>query len=144
MAVGFGIALMIGSQALCNYTLLSWGPAFFERVHGWPRNEIGLTLGIITLTSGCLGLIIGGRLADRWQRQEVTDGTLRVGLISLIGVGILLPTAMLHARSALDRRDARDRCRVHRLADRLVIRGSPVHLPESDARRGVGHCAVYC
>ncbi len=33
----FGIALMIGSQALCNYTLLSWGPSYFERVHGWPR-----------------------------------------------------------------------------------------------------------
>jgi MFS family permease len=91
----FGIALMIGCQALCNYTLLSWGPAFFERVHGWPRNQIGLTLGLITLTAGCLGLITGGRLADRWQREEVTDGTLRVGLISLIGVGILLPTAML-------------------------------------------------
>jgi MFS family permease len=91
----FGIALMIGCQALCNYTLLGWGPAFFERVHGWPRSQIGLTLGVITLTSGCLGLICGGRLADRWQRQNVTDGTLRVGLISLIGVGILLPTAML-------------------------------------------------
>jgi MFS family permease len=91
----FGIALMIGSQALCNYTLLSWGPAFFERVHGWPRNKIGLTLGLITLGSGCLGLITGGRLADYWQRRGVGDGTLRVGLISLVGVGIGLSAAMI-------------------------------------------------
>jgi len=96
----FGIALMIGSQALCNYTLLSWGPAFFERVHHWPRNKIGLTLGLITLGSGCIGLITGGRLADYWQRRGVGDGTLRVGLISLIGVGIFLPTAMIQSQAS--------------------------------------------
>jgi MFS family permease len=91
----FGIALTIGSMALCNYTLLSWGPAFFERVHGWPRSQIGLTLGLIALGSGCSGLICGGRLADYWQRRGVSDGTLRVALISLIGTGITLPIAML-------------------------------------------------
>jgi MFS family permease len=90
-----GIALMIGCQALCNYTLLGWGPAFFERVHGWPRNQIGLTLGLITLVCGCIGLIIGGSLADRWHKNNITDGTLRVGLISLIGVGLTLPLAMM-------------------------------------------------
>jgi MFS family permease len=89
-----GIALMIGSQALCNYTLLSWGPSFFGRVHHWPRDRIGFTLGLIVLGSGCIGLISGGRLADYWQRRGVSDGTLRVGLISLIGVGITLPIAM--------------------------------------------------
>jgi MFS family permease len=91
----FGIALMIGCQALCNYTLLNWGPAFFSRVHGWSGSQVGLTLGLITICSGCLGLICGGRLADYWHRNGVTDGTLRVGLISLIGVGICLPTAMM-------------------------------------------------
>ena len=89
-----GIALMIGSQALCNYTLLSWGPSYFGRVHQWPRDRIGFTLGLIVLGSGCIGLISGGRLADYWQRRGVSDGTLRVGLISLIGVGITLPIAM--------------------------------------------------
>ena len=89
-----GIALMIGSQALCNYTLLSWGPSYFGRVHQWPRDRIGFTLGLIVLGSGCVGLISGGRLADYWQRRGVSDGTLRVGLISLIGVGITLPIAM--------------------------------------------------
>jgi MFS family permease len=91
----FGIAFMIACQALCNYTFLSWGPAFFERVHKWPKDRIGLVLGLIVIGSGCIGLITGGRLADYWQRRNVADATLRVGLISLIGVGILLPTAMM-------------------------------------------------
>jgi MFS family permease len=90
-----GLALMIGCQALSNYALLGWGPAFFERVHGWPRNETGLVLGLITLGSGCTGLYIGGRIADGWQRRGTTDATLRMGLISLIGVGLTVPLAML-------------------------------------------------
>jgi MFS family permease len=91
----FGISFMIASQALCNYTFLSWGPSFFERVHQWPRDRIGLVLGSIVMGAGCIGLITGGRLADYWQKRNVPDATLRVGLISLIGVGCLLPTAMM-------------------------------------------------
>jgi MFS family permease len=90
-----GLAVMIGCQALSNYALLGWGPTFFERVHGWPRSQTGLVLGTITLASGCLGLYLGGRLADTWQRKGITDATLRVGIVSLIGVGLALPTAML-------------------------------------------------
>lgn len=90
-----GIAFMIGCQAMSNYALLAWGPAFFERVHDWPRDRTGVVLGLITLGAGCTGLIVGGRLADYWQRTGVTDGTLRVGLIGLVGVGLTLPAAML-------------------------------------------------
>lgn len=90
-----GLALMIGSQALSNYALLGWGPTFFERVHGWTRSETGLVLGVITLVSGCTGLYLGGRIADAWQRRGIADATLRVGRISLVGVGTALPIAML-------------------------------------------------
>ncbi len=91
----FGLAFIIASQALSNYTLLSWGPSFFGRVHHWPRDRTGLVLGLIVIGSGCAGLISGGRLADYWQRRNVVDGTLRVGLINFVGVGLLLPTAMV-------------------------------------------------
>jgi MFS family permease len=90
-----GMAVVIGSQALSNYALLSWGPAFFERLHHWPRSDIGLTLGSLAIVSGCIGLYTGGRLADSWQRAGRTDATLRVGLISLIGVGTMLPLAFV-------------------------------------------------
>jgi len=81
----FGLAFIIASQALCNYTLLSWGPSFFGRVHHWPRDRIGLVLGLITLGSGCIGLISGGRLADYWQKRGVSDGTLVGGGLGAVG-----------------------------------------------------------
>ena len=90
-----GIAFMIGCQALCNYALLQWAPTFFERIYQWPRSQSGLVLGIIVLFAGCTGMYLGGRLADRWQRAGIADATLRVGIVSLVGVGITLPTAML-------------------------------------------------
>ena len=90
-----GLALMIASQATCNYALLAWGPTFFERIHHWPRDRTGIMLGLMTLGCGCLGLLAGGGLADRWQRRGVTDAGLRVGLISLVGVASTLSPAML-------------------------------------------------
>jgi nitrate/nitrite transporter NarK len=86
---------MIACQALSNYALLGWAPVFFERVHAWPRNQTGIVLGLAVICSGCTGLYIGGKLADRWQREGVTDATLRVGRIGLVGVGVLLPIAMV-------------------------------------------------
>jgi MFS family permease len=90
-----GLSLMIACQALSNYALLGWAPIFFERVHAWPRNQTGIVLGLAVICSGCIGLYIGGKLADRWQREGVADATLRVGRIGLIGVGVLLPIAMV-------------------------------------------------
>jgi MFS family permease len=90
-----GIAFMIACQALSNYALLSWSPTFFDRVYHWPRAQSGLVLGFIVLFAGCGGMFMGGRIADRWQRAGITDATLRTGLVSLIGVGLTLPTAML-------------------------------------------------
>jgi MFS family permease len=85
-----GLALIIGCQATCNYALLGWAPTFFDRIHHWPKSRIGLVLGLITLGCGCLGLFVGGRLSDRWQREGVTDSALRVGLLGLTGVGLAL------------------------------------------------------
>ena len=47
-----GIAAMISCQATCNYVLLTWGPAFFERMHHWPKDRTGLVLGLTTLGCG--------------------------------------------------------------------------------------------
>jgi hypothetical protein len=90
-----GLAVTIGCQALSNYALLGWGPSFFERLHAWPRSQIGLVLGTLAIVSGCIGLYTGGRLADSWQRAGRTDATLRVVMISLFGVGATLPLAFL-------------------------------------------------
>jgi len=90
-----GISLMISCQATCNYALLAWGPAFFERLHHWPKDRTGLVLGLTTLGCGCIGLLTGGRLSDRWQGGGVADAPLRVGLISLAGLLVTLAPATL-------------------------------------------------
>lgn len=92
-----GLALMIACQATCNYALLAWGPAFFDRVHHWPKDRIGLVLGLTTLGCGCLGLLAGGRASDRWQSKGVSDAPLRIGLISLLGMILTLAPATLCA-----------------------------------------------
>jgi len=90
-----GIAVAISSQATCNYALLSWAPAFFDRVYHWPKARSGLALGLITLGCGCAGLFAGGRLSDRWQSRGKPQGPLLVGLISLVGMALTLAPAML-------------------------------------------------
>jgi MFS family permease len=90
-----GIAAMISCQATCNYALLAWGPAFFDRMHHWPKDQTGLVLGLTTLGCGCTGLFAGGWLSDRWQSRGIPDAPLRVGLISLSGILLTLVPAML-------------------------------------------------
>jgi len=90
-----GLAAMISCQASCNYALLAWGPAFFERMHHWPKDRTGLVLGLTTLGCGCAGLFVGGRLSDRWQSRGIADASVRVGLISFAGMLLTLAPAML-------------------------------------------------
>jgi MFS family permease len=90
-----GVSLAMACQAMANYVLTSWGPEFFVRVHHWSKPQIGLTLGLITLSFGCLGLFVGGRLADRWVKQGVYEGPLKVGFIAVLGVACTLAPATL-------------------------------------------------
>jgi MFS family permease len=90
-----GISLIMACQAMSNYAFASWSPAFFERLHHWPKSQAGLVLGLMTMIGGCIGLFCGGRLSDRWMRAGVAEAPLRVGLISLVGAAATLVPAML-------------------------------------------------
>ncbi len=93
-----GIAVLMACQAMCNYAFGSWSPAFFERLHHWPKSLIGLTLGTLTIGCGCVGLVCGGRLADRWLRSGMSEAPLRVGFLSLLGGACtLVPALCVHS-----------------------------------------------
>jgi MFS family permease len=93
-----GISVLMACQAMCNYAFGSWSPAFFERLHHWPKNLIGLTLGALTIGCGCVGLICGGRLSDRWLGSGMSEAPLRVGLLSLVGAACtLVPALTVHS-----------------------------------------------
>jgi len=90
-----GISLGMVFQAASGYAFFAWGPTFFERTYGWTVGQAGRTLGILTLTFGCLGMYVGGGLCDHWQRRGIAEGPLRVGVFSAAGTAIGFPLALL-------------------------------------------------
>jgi MFS family permease len=78
----FGAALALYSAV--NFGTAFWFPAFFERSHGWSPGKIGLLMGGATAIFGVVGVIAGGRLADRFKAGGRRDGNLLVLIISSV------------------------------------------------------------
>jgi MFS family permease len=87
--------------ASVNYGIAAWLPTFLVRTYGWPVARAGVVQGTLTMTIGVLGVVTGGRVADRFVRRGAVDGPLRVGAIAAIGMLVfaglypLMPTAAL-------------------------------------------------
>jgi predicted MFS family arabinose efflux permease len=56
--------------AFVGYGAGFFGPAFLERVHGIPRDQIGLILGPIGGLVAGAGVIAGGYFADKWGKSD--------------------------------------------------------------------------
>jgi MFS family permease len=74
-----GLSLLV----VIVYGSTAWIPTFFIRSHGWSAAEIGYAYGVIFITCGAGGLLLGGHLADRWWRNGKSDAHLRVVLLSV-------------------------------------------------------------
>ncbi|MPT48668.1 MAG: MFS transporter [Sphingobium sp.] len=84
MAIVFGF----GVNAILSYGLSAWVPTYFIRVHGWSAGEIAFAYGVILLTAGCSGILVGGWLSDKMTASGKADGALRA---SLIGMALVIP-----------------------------------------------------
>lgn len=73
-------------SATVNYGIAAWLATFLARTHGWPVSRAGLVQGALTMTVGVLGVLAGGRLADRLVRTGRADGPLLVGMIGAAGM----------------------------------------------------------
>jgi MFS family permease len=85
-----GFALL----ALAGYGSAAWIPTFFMRAHDWSAARAGIVYGSIVGVCGALGVVWGGRLADRMARRGRPDATLRVGLFAALAsvpVSVLFP-----------------------------------------------------
>jgi MFS family permease len=91
----WGMAIGMIFQSMASYAFLSWAPTFFERIHGWTAGQAGRALGLLVLSFGCLGMYVGGLLCDRWLREGVAEGPLKVATLSAVGAGSFLGLAML-------------------------------------------------
>jgi MFS family permease len=89
-----GICVALSAQAACNYAIFAWAPTYFLRVHKWERATTGLTLGIMTLTAGILGMVAGGKLCDRWVRLGIREAPLKVGVTGAVWAGVFFGLAM--------------------------------------------------
>ena len=80
--------------AFCSYGTAAWLPTFFIRTFSWKAGDIGIIYGLIVMVFGCLGILFGGWLTDRWLRQGKPDAALRVGIlaccVALVGSVYLL------------------------------------------------------
>lgn len=93
-----GISVLMACQAMSNYAFGSWSPAFLERLYHWPKGQIGLLLGGLTIGCGCIGLICGGRLSDHWLRSGMPEAPLRVAFLSLLGAACtMIPALSVHS-----------------------------------------------
>jgi MFS family permease len=89
-----GISLGMVFQSMGTYAFVAWAPSFLQRIHGWSAGRSGRALGLIIFVFGCLGMSVGGRLCDLWQKQGVLEAPLRVAVVSAVGSGILFAFAM--------------------------------------------------
>lgn len=60
-----------------------WAPTLMSREFGWELSRIGLVQGTLMCIVSPLGLIAGGKLAERWAVRGRTDANLRVVLYGL-------------------------------------------------------------
>ena len=87
--------------AMVNFATAAWLPTNLIRTYGWSAARAGLTLGLLTVTVGVVGVVVGGRVADAMLARGRTDAKLRVGIVAALGNLVcgtaytLAPTAAL-------------------------------------------------
>ncbi len=97
------LSLGFACSASVNYGVGAWLATFLIRTHGWTVQEAGTLQGVLTFTIGPLGVMLGGRLTDRWSQQGHIDAPLRVGMLGALGMLIfaglypIVPSPLLAA-----------------------------------------------
>ncbi|WP_120994580.1 spinster family MFS transporter [Stutzerimonas urumqiensis] len=77
----FGFAFL----AFAGYGSAAWAPTFYIRTYGWSASEVGIVYGSLVAVFGCLGIVFGGRLADRMAKRGRSDANMRVGMYAAVG-----------------------------------------------------------
>ncbi len=80
------LSLGFACSAAVNYGIAAWLATFFVRTHGWTATQAGTLQGVLTMTVGVIGTLLGGYLTDRMVRQGVSDAPLLVGIYAAVGM----------------------------------------------------------
>jgi MFS family permease len=71
-----------------------WMPTLFRREFNWELSRIGLILGTVMVISAPLGLIVGGKISERWAKRGRADANLRImfyGLLLSVPLSVIVP-----------------------------------------------------
>lgn len=83
VVVGYGLI------AFTAYAVSFWSLPYLERSFGVSKAVAGLVVGGAGATGGFLGVVLGGRLADRWRRNNPA------GRIAVILIGAITPIPLM-------------------------------------------------
>ncbi len=87
-AAFLSVTLGITFLSLAAYASSAWTPTYFVRTFGWTIGKAGGFYGTVVAIFSTSGILLGGRYADKLTRRGITDGKLRIGLYSAIGVAL--------------------------------------------------------
>lgn len=73
-------------SATVNYGIAIWLASFLVGKFGWAASRAGMVQGILTMTIGTIGVLVGGRVSDAMLRRGWLDGPMRVGIIGAFGM----------------------------------------------------------
>ena len=79
-SVGFGLSGTV------NYGIAAWLATFLIRTHHFTAARAGTIQGVLTMTVGVGGVIVGGRVADWFARRGRVDAPMLVGIIGAVGM----------------------------------------------------------
>jgi MFS family permease len=82
--------------AMCGYCVAAWLPTAIIRAYGVSYGQVGKVLGVSTILSNSLGMLIAGVFCDRLTRRGRRDAPIIVALIAAAGIALVgcLPTVM--------------------------------------------------
>lgn len=83
------VLLIAMSSSFAGYSILSWGPSFYVRVHGMTTVQVGAYMGIAVAAGFFLANMLSGFLADRLSGGELSNYMKVAG----IGPCLALPAA---------------------------------------------------
>jgi MFS family permease len=73
-----------GTRAVMLVVPLTWSATLLHREFGWDLAKVGLIVGSVTLILNPIGLMIGAKLSERWNKQGRKDTDLRIVFYSLL------------------------------------------------------------
>lgn len=84
----FGFAMI----ALAGYGASAWIPSYLIRVQHWTVTQVGVIYGVVLMVSGPLGILFGGRLADRMVAAGRSEAPLLLGAATALAA---IPFALI-------------------------------------------------